>query len=84
MDLTPDVQTNFFGRDALMPFIGQVEDVNDPKGSQRVKVRMVGIHPANKQGEDGVKTEDLPWARVGMSTMHPMTCLLYTSDAADE
>ena len=73
MQLTPDVQTNFFGRDALMPFIGQVEDVNDPKGAQRVKVRMVGIHPAKKAGEDGVKTEDLPWARVGMSTMFPQS-----------
>ena len=34
----------------------------------RVKIRCIGIHPCEKQGEDGVKTEDLPWARVGMST----------------
>ena len=73
MQLTPDVQTNFFGRDALMPFIGQVEDVNDPKGAQRVKVRMIGVHPRKKDGEDGVKTDDLPWARVGMPVMYPQT-----------
>ena len=53
-----------------MPFIGQVEDVNDPKGAYRVKVRCIGVHPCDKQGEEGVKTEDLPWARVGMPTTH--------------
>ena len=54
-----------------MPFIGQVEDVNDPKGAYRAKVRCIGVHPCEKNGEDGVKTEDLPWARVGMSTQFP-------------
>ena len=56
-----------------MPFIGQVEDVNDPKGAHRVKVRCIGVHPAKKQGEDGVKTDELPWARVLMSTQFPQT-----------
>ena len=71
--IQPEGQSNFFGRDALMPFIGQVEDVNDPKGAHRVKVRCVGVHPADKTGEQGTSTEDLPWARVGMPVTHPQT-----------
>ena len=66
--ITPEATANFFGRDQLMPFIAQVEDVNDPKGSHRCKVRCVGVHPKDKMGKQGLKTEDLPWARVGYST----------------
>ena len=68
--ITPEASATFLGRDSLMPFIGQVEDVNDPKGAHRVKVRCVGIHPKEKKGDEdqSLKTEDLPWARVGMST----------------
>ena len=66
--IQPEGQTNFFGKDSLMPFIGMVEDVNDPKAAQRVKVRCIGVHPEKRNGENGVKTEDLPWARVGMPT----------------
>ena len=58
----------FFGKDNFVPFIGVVEDVNDPKHSNRVKVRCVGWHPNQKTGEDAVTTDDLPWARVGMPT----------------
>ena len=59
----------------MVPFIGVVEDVNDPKTSGRVKVRCVGWHPKGKEGgeegsEDAVTTEDLPWARVGMPVTH--------------
>ena len=30
----------------------------------------MGWHPKKKDGEDGLKTEDLPWARVGMPTTY--------------
>ena len=65
---------DFFGKDSFCPFIGQVEDVNDPKRSGRVKVRCVGWHPGERgQGSgsnDALSTEDLPWARVGMPATH--------------
>jgi hypothetical protein len=64
------IRPDFFGKDSFVPFLGQVEDVNDPKMSGRVKVRCVGWHPKNKTGEDGLATDDLPWARVGMPTTH--------------
>lgn len=67
---SPNVKKDFFGRDKFSPFIGQVEDVNDPKMSGRIKVRCIGWHPKEKTGEDGLKTEDLPWARVGMPVTH--------------
>ena len=44
-------------------FEGVVEDVKDPKGLGRVKVRIFGDHTANKED---VKTEHLPWATVVM------------------
>ena len=74
-NINQQTQSDFFGRDGMVPFIGVVEDVNDPKASGRVKVRCVGWHPKQKKGgdetgEDGLKTEDLPWARVGMPTTH--------------
>ena len=54
---------NFFGKDGVTLFIGQVEDVNDPKRSGRVKVRCLGWHPPDKDGENGLSTDDLPWTR---------------------
>ena len=66
-------QSDFFGKDGLTPFIGQVEDINDPKHAGRVKVRCVGWHPYEKDGDDGLKTDDLPWARVGSPTTHAQT-----------
>ena len=64
---------DFFGKDSFTPFIGQVEDVNDPTHSGRVKVRCVGWHPKNRKntgGDDALSTDDLPWARVGMPVTH--------------
>ena len=62
---------DFFGKDSFTPFIGQIEDVDDPLMSGRVKVRCVGWHPKNrKSGEDALKTDDIPWARVGLSLIH--------------
>ena len=55
---------NFFGKDGVTLFIGQVEDVNDPKRSGRVKVRCLGWHPPEKDpGKEGLSTDDLPWTR---------------------
>ena len=64
------LQPGFMGRDKVVPFIGYVENVNDKKHSNRCQVRIVGLHPPDKQGgeEKSVKTEDLPWARVGLPT----------------
>jgi len=68
---TPNVTKDFFGKDKFTPFLGQVEDVNDPKMSGRVKVRCIGWHPKERSGSDeALPTEDLPWARVGMPTTH--------------
>lgn len=64
---SPLADPGFFGKDDFVPFIGQVEDVNDPKLSGRVKVRCIGWHP--KEVKD-LPTDDLPWARVGMPTTH--------------
>ena len=46
-------------------FIGVVEDTNDPKKLNRVKVRCFGYHTDDKAE---VKTEDLPFATVMMPT----------------
>jgi hypothetical protein len=63
-------QPGFMGRDKVVPFIGQVEDVNDKKHSNRVKLRIPGFHPYKKNGgeDESVSTEDLPWARVLLPT----------------
>lgn len=72
----PSIRSEFFGKDGFVPFIGFVEDVNDPKMSHRVKVRCIGWHPKSKPGnqnddtEDALSTDDLPWARVAMPTTH--------------
>ena len=62
---------NSFGKDSFVPFVGQVEDVNDPKRSSRVKVRCLGWHPAEKDPKkEGLSTDDLPWARCAMPVTH--------------
>ena len=45
MSQTPLNQTNQFGIDDYVPFFGQIEDVDDPKRSGRVRVRCIGWHP---------------------------------------
>ena len=42
-------------------FIGSVEEINDPKGLNRIKVRAYGYHDSEL-----IKTKDLPWATVMM------------------
>lgn len=71
MSIFAPPRADFFGKDPLTFFMGQVEDVNDPKMSGRVKVRCVGWHPKEKTGMDSLTTEDLPWAHVAMPTTHP-------------
>ena len=71
----PSSRPEFFGKDDFVPFIGRVEDVNDPKHGHRVKVRCIGWHPKSKKSskdgsEDGLSTDDLPWARVAMPVTH--------------
>ena len=66
-DLAPNVRPDFFGKDRFTPFLGVVEDVDDPKHASRVKVRCIGWHPKDKKE---LKTEDLPWAKVGSPTTH--------------
>ena len=50
-----------------------VEDIDDPKGSGRVKVRIIGIHEYEGEGESRIgipPTKDLPWSRVLMPVTH--------------
>jgi hypothetical protein len=69
-EINAGTDPQFFGKKGLTPFIGCVEDVNDPKQAGRVRVRCVGWHPKEKKGEDGLSTDDLPWARVSAPTTH--------------
>jgi hypothetical protein len=51
-------------------FTGVVEDINDPKFMNRVRVRCFDYHTHDKSI---VKTEDLPWATVMMPTSSAST-----------
>ena len=69
MTHTPFSQTGHFGKDDYVPFFGQIEDVNDPKRSGRVRVRIIGWHPSDKKDDkEGVKTDSLPWSHVELPT----------------
>lgn len=79
-ELLNAARPDFFGKDSFTPFFGQIEDVNDPNQSGRVKVRCIGWHPFNRgesssgegsgTAEESLSTDDLPWARVGMPATH--------------
>ena len=58
------------GSDGFSWWIGQIEERSkeDPKGSGRCKVRIVGLHP---QSCKIVSNEDLPWAQVMMPVTNP-------------
>ncbi len=64
--------TNQIGFDGFNWFIGQIESGNgeDPKGSGRHRVRIVGQHPKTC---NIVKTEDLGWAQTMMPVTNPHT-----------
>ena len=51
-------------------FVGVVEDRNDPKKLNRVRVRIIGSHTDDKQK---ISTPDLPWAHVMMPTTSSST-----------
>jgi len=61
---------NQIGSDGFNWWIGQIEEMSrdDPKGSGRCKVRIVGLHP---QSCSVVTNEDLPWAQVMMPVTNP-------------
>ena len=50
---------HFVGMDRFVMFFGVVEDRNDPLRVGRCRVRILGIHPDDKEQ---MPTEDLPWA----------------------
>ena len=45
---------------------GQVESIDDPKNSRRVKVRVYDLHGKLDENNGEPTTEELPWARVVM------------------
>ena len=47
------------GQDGDGFWIGQVEGIDEPKQSNRFRVRIVSVHSSDCEE---VKTEDLPWA----------------------
>ena len=56
-------------KEAFDLYEGIVEDTKDPKKGQRVKVRVIGVHEYEGEGDDRVgvpPTKDLPWFEVGM------------------
>ena len=61
---------NQIGADGFNWWIGQIEkdSRDDPKGSGRCKVRIVGLHP---QSCDIVGDDDLPWATTIMPVTNP-------------
>ena len=63
-----------FETNSFTPFFGQVEDVNDPEHTNRVKVRCIGIHPRNKKptsgNDDNCPTDNLAWAKCLMPVTH--------------
>ena len=54
-----------------MLYFGIVEDRNDPKEMGRVRVRVFGIHSADKIND--IPTADLPWSPVMNPTTTPGT-----------
>jgi hypothetical protein len=47
-------------------FTGVIENIDDEKYLNRVKVRCHGYHPLASKGENSVTTDELPWATVMM------------------
>ena len=56
------------GKQGLVWFTGVVEDRNDPKALNRVRVRIYGAHTDDKSL---IATPDLPWSEVLMPTTSP-------------
>lgn len=71
-------KTDFAGRDGFSWWIGEVESVEDPAQTGRVKVRIVGWHQKGKTSDDGsssyledLPTDALPWATVLLPNDRP-------------
>lgn len=60
--------THQLGSDGAEWWIGQVEEIDQPKKSNRFRVRIVGVHDADCEN---VKTEDLPWAHTALPVTVP-------------
>ena len=56
------------GQDGGGFWIGQVEEIDEPKQSNRFRVRIVSVHSSDC---DEVKTEDLPWAHSALPVTVP-------------
>jgi tail lysozyme/peptidase M15-like protein/Gp5-like OB domain-containing protein len=63
LDRSPE---HYFNGNDVVPFLGVVENVDDPMQIGRVQVRAIGIHPERSDGQ--VPTEHLPWAYVMLPT----------------
>ena len=60
-------------KEAFDLYEGIVEDTKDPKKGSRVRVRVIGVHEYEGEGENKVgvpPTEDLPWFAVMMPIFH--------------
>lgn len=58
-------QNDFFGKDGMQWWIGEVEDNQDPLQINRVKVRILGWYTDADGGSmETLPTDDLPWALV--------------------
>lgn len=56
------------GTDGAEWWIGQVEEIDQPKKSNRFRVRIIGVHDSDCEN---VKTEDLPWAHTALPVTTP-------------
>lgn len=57
---------NFYGKRPYIWWTGVVEDIEDPLKMGRLRIRIFGIHPKEK---DLLPTESLPWSQA----VHPLT-----------
>ena len=56
------------GQDGGGFWIGQVEEIDEPKQSNRFRVRIVSVHSSDCEE---IKTEDLPWAHSALPVSTP-------------
>ena len=67
---TRSINSEFLGRDGFQWFIAQVapdkvwrtEHNQNFRNGFRAKIRILGYHPGENEGEGGISDEDLPWA----------------------
>ena len=67
---TRSINSEFLGRDGFQWFIGQVapdkvwrtEHNQNFRNGFRAKIRILGYHPGENEGEGGISDENLPWA----------------------